>query len=113
MVLSAIIFFCKTDSFQLQSDGDLNYVPTPLDQLGLRVETPPPDLGWDMSKEERAKVAQRQEKASNAKANTSGNKVEIRRKMFAQRRDSSIGTAMIMEPLADAEMRRRFRNYEI
>ncbi len=36
-----------------------------------------------------------------------------KRQVFAQRRDSTIGMLMMIEPVEDNEMRRRFRNYEI
>jgi hypothetical protein len=40
-------------------------------------------------------------------------KTAMRRKLFAIRRESTIGTMVMAEKLDDNEIRRKFRNYEI
>lgn len=59
------------------------------------------------------KQADREKTASVNAKNKIDSATAQKRRLFAQRRDSSLSVGMIMEPVDDLEMRRRFRNYEI
>ena len=43
----------------------------------------------------------------------SGGAASTRRKQYADRQDSSVNAMMLLDPIDDEEMRRKFRNYEI
>ena len=110
-----------------EPDDLMTYPPTDLNDLGIRVDSPPPEWGWDdpnwnegeVTKEVKAEegdtlgeMAVRADVTSTPAAPPSEG-IDERRKKFAQRQDSSVGAVMIFDKLSDNEMRKKFRNYEI
>ncbi len=129
----------KSDSLEIDPT-DIEYEPTPYDSHDFRVASPDPDWEWGKPEEERKEFKKAMEnvneirrevaeknaaKASGgarpklkSSSSISGNppvdvETAIKRQQFAKRRDSSVATMMLVEPISDEEMRRRFRNYEI
>lgn len=106
-----------------EPDDLRTYPPTDLNDLGIRVDSPPPEWGWDdpdWNEGEVAKEAKAEEDdtlsemaSTSAVAAPPSNGIDERRKKFAQRQDSSVGAVMIFDKLSDNEMRKKFRNYEI
>lgn len=137
------------------AEDEISFPPTNFTELGLRVESPDPEWGWDRPEEElRAERLERynavreedkgkddgipkiNESVIGARGKATANKLlrrasvlfepkpssssssssgaaSTRRQQFAERQDSSVNAMMLLDPIDDNEMRRRFRNYEI
>jgi hypothetical protein len=94
----------------------ISYDPTPYDNLGLRISTPPPD--WLSADDSSSKpVLQTTSTDENLEEEDENKSVDpttaMRRRQFATRRESTIGAMVMAEKWEDKEIRRRFRNYEI
>ena len=87
------------------------YDPTPYDELGFRIKTPPLSI-WS----EDAASSQLVQKPIHSQPSLSADNLDpataLRRAKFA-RRQSTIGAMVMAEKWEDSEIRRRFRNYEI
>ena len=104
-------------ALQKSNDSDeISYDPIPYDKIGFRMGTPP-GLFWNEEsnsndqKENIDRTDKNLESEKNKKnpdANTA-----MRRKQFAVRRQSTIGTMVMADKWDDNEIRRKFRNYEI
>ena len=88
-------------------EEDLEYEPTPYDKIGFRMGTPPPSF-WKSSEEKENYRTEAKKSGAVMDADTA-----MKRRQFAVRRQSTIGTMVMAEKWDDNEIRRRFRNYEI
>ena len=164
----------EADEDEVELPDEVLYPPTNFSELGLRVESPDPEWGWDRPEEElraerlerynavreedkgkddgmpkinevrhdcicktsnlnsipfqsvlgargkgTAKKLLRREsvlfepKPSSSSSSSSSGAASTRRQQFAERQDSSVSAMMLLDPIDENEMRRRFRNYEI
>ncbi|TRY71839.1 hypothetical protein TCAL_06106 [Tigriopus californicus] len=119
----------KATSVDGEPDDEVYYSPTDVNAMGLKVNPPPKDWGWDDPGwfEKNLKNALPKPPVSVSANQTSGNGttpktirgvterlLEDRRQQFADgRQDSSVSSVVIMGRVSDMEMRRKFRNFEI
>ena len=90
-----MITFIDSNQTNIGNDDEdgIAYDPTPYDQLGLRVGTPPPDWKENVENVEPSKKTENKEDTSKpASAATTSNNVDsrtaLRRRQFASRRES-------------------------
>lgn len=98
----------------IDDDKDTTYDPTPYEKVGFRINTPPPTF-WN-DEDDKKNLNMKQEQQTQAEQYTdpsSDPATAMRRRQFAVRRQSTIGTMIWAEKYDDNEIRRRFRNYEI
>ena len=83
------------------------------------MDTPPPELDIEAIKEPKPETPVTKKpqlaktKSQSASKDGEDAKIAMRRKLFAIRRESTIGTMVMAEKLDDNDIRRKFRNYEI
>ena len=97
-----IFFFSDINQTNVENDNDngITYDPTPYDQLGLRVGTPPPDWKDNVENVEPTKKTENKEDTSKppSAATTSNNvdsRTALRRRQFASRRESVRGLLLL------------------
>ena len=83
-------------------------------QLGYRIDTPPPELDIEsLPTGNIEKVPLKPQLSRTKSKDGDDSKIAMRRKLFAVRRESTIGTMVMADKLDDNDIRRKFRNYEI
>eukprot|EP00095_Tigriopus_kingsejongensis_P000587 maker-scaffold95_size379157-snap-gene-0.17 protein:Tk00587 transcript:maker-scaffold95_size379157-snap-gene-0.17-mRNA-1 annotation:"j domain-containing protein" len=117
----------KATSVDGEPDDEVYYSPTDVCALGIKVNKPPQTWGWDdpgwfernlKNALPKPGVGQDQENVAPQDGarpkNANDPALEDRRKKFADaRQDSTMSSVVIMGKVSDAEMRRKFRNFEI
>lgn len=108
----------ETAANENTDENEITYEATPYNQLGLRLETPPPEWQNQSDNDENVEPTAKKEHANKEESikpssNRVDSKTALRRRQFANRRESTIGAMVMAEKWEDNEIRRRFRNYEI
>jgi len=85
------------------------YNPTPYEEIGFRIDTPPPSF-WNDDHNGRLNQHASNEQPPNPSPDPA---TVMKRRQFAVRRQSTIGAMIWADKYDDNEIRRRFRNYEI